>query len=317
MEQAQLPIDAFDMPLVQGSAKKAMTALSTPSRDLWQVELGQIKLMPNFNVRIHDEEYEEHINWLTESMVANGYRQESTMEGFVAKEGDELIIYLKNGHSRLQAIERANKRLPEDQQIKRVPMIVASQGTDIQDMTLDLILSNSGKPLRPYEMAIVFKRLVRYGWQISAIAKQTNFTTTYVEGLLLLAGAPAEIRDMVISGQVAAAVAIQEMRQHGSKAVERLQAGLAAAQAKGSARVTNKHLPGAALKKVLKKEANNLYQAARSIKQDPGFASLKEETRVTLEALLEKLQEAENDLATQGEGSGGNQTDSTTESNAE
>lgn len=299
--QIVLPLDRFDTPLVQGGTKALMSKTKTSSRDLWQVETAIIQRLENFNARIHDAEYDAHIAWLADQMVENGYDPESVMKGFVAREGDEQVLYLKDGYSRLAAIERANARLPEDKQIVRVPMVVAAQGTSIEDMTLDLILSNSGKQLRPYEQAIVLKRLVRYGMTPEDIARRLKFTVQTVNGLLLLAGAPPEIRDMVVSGQVSATTAIAEMSQHGSKALERLKAGLEVARANGGNRVTNKHLPGNAFKKAVNKQAHSLYRAAQSIKNDPGYIGLTEENRQLLQELLTKLEQAEKDLASAAE----------------
>lgn len=302
--QIVLPLDRFDTPLVQGGTKALMSKTKTSSRDLWQVEVAIIKRLENFNARIHDAEYDAHIGWLADQMVENGYDPESVMKGFVAREGDEQVLYLKDGYSRLAAIERANTRLPEDKQIVRVPMVVAAQGTSIEDMTLDLILSNSGKQLRPYEQAIVLKRLVRYGMTPEDIARRLKFTVQTVNGLLLLAGAPPEIRDMVVSGQVSATTAIAEMSQHGSKAMERLKAGLEVARANGGNRVTNKHLPGNAFKKAVSKQAHSLYRAAQNIKNDPGYTGLKEENRQMLQELLTQLEQAEKDLASVTEQNG-------------
>lgn len=296
-DQIILPLDQFDTPIVQGSSKSLMRETKTSSRDLWQVEIANIRLLDNFNARIHDAEYEAHIEWLTGQMVNHGYDPESIMKGIVAREGDDQVLYLKDGYSRFQAIERANKRLPDDKKILRVPMVLAAQGTSIEDMTLDLIRSNAGKRLRPYEQAIVIKRLQRFGMKPEQIANELNFTIQTVNGLLTLAGAPPEIRDMVLSGKVSATTAIQEMTQHGSKAIDRLQTGLKVASANGKNRVTNKHLPGVAFKKAVTKQAHNLYEAAISIKKDPGFDKLAEETQQKLKSLLEALEEAKSDLA--------------------
>ncbi|MDH0341985.1 ParB/RepB/Spo0J family partition protein [Chromobacterium haemolyticum] len=298
--QIVLPLDRFDTPLVQGNVKTMMRETKTSSRDLWQVAVSDINRLDNFNVRIRDDEFEAHIQWLEDQMVEHGYDQESVMKGFVAREsGDTQVIYVKDGHCRLEAIERANKRLSEDKQIVRVPMVVAAQGTSIEDMTIDLVLHNGGKQLRPYEQAIVIKRLIRYGMDEESIAKRLGIDVLTVNGLLLLAGAPPEIRDMVIAGQVAATTAIAEMRKNGGKAVERLKAGLVVARANGRERVTAKHLPGNAFKKAVTKQAVNLYNAAKSIKSDPAYQSLSPENQTLLQDLLKQLEAAEMEMASQ------------------
>ncbi len=61
----------------------------------------------------------------------------------------------------------------------------------------------------------------------------------------------------------------------------------------GRSRVTASHMPGAALNKAIRKSAPRLFATARQITEDPGYASLRTETRTQLDELLAELKKME------------------------
>ncbi|WP_357432356.1 hypothetical protein, partial [Micromonospora sp. NPDC049679] len=145
---------------------------------------------------------------------------------------------------------------------------------------------NTGLPLTPYETGLVCKRLIRYGLELEVVADRMGLGTAYVDGLLMLVGGPKSIRDAVIDDRISATEAVKLLKTHGDKAVEVLEQMLAAAQAQGRNKATAKHAPGAAIKRVVKKHSDSLYQAAKTVRQDPGYTSLAVETRLLLDELL-------------------------------
>ena len=279
------PVTQFDATLVAGNVKAAMRDVAT-SRDLWSVEVSAIRILDNFNVRIHDESWKTHIRALANSMKAEGFYQDKPLAGYVAKEGDTQVIYITDGHCRFNAVMLANS---EGAEIQRVPVVVSAQGTSMEDLTVALFKSNSGKPLSPYEIGVVCKRLSRYGWTIEQISIRLDLTEFYVDGLLRLIAAPAEIRQMVQDGQVSASVAIQALRAKGNKALAYLQAALSKAQGAGKNKVTTKHLPGQDFQKHVKKSAPKLYDVVAKVKSDPGYSSISQEVRELLDALIEEI----------------------------
>ncbi len=297
----EVPPSEFNTTLVAGSVKSAMKAADAKSRDLWQVPLDQIRTLPEFNVRIRDDAYLAHLRNIVNSIKDEGFYQHKPLDGFVANEDGVNVIYLTGGHTRFEATSIANT---EGAQIETLPIIISPQGTSREDLVVALVKSNEGKPLSPYETAIVCKRLINYGWPVVQIAKRLDMTEFYVEGLLMLIGAPQEIREMVLAGQVAATTAIQALRQYGSGAVAHLQNGLAHAKASGSHRVTGKHLPGQAFKKKIAKSAPAIYASLKDVKIDPGYAHLSEPLREKLDDLLQQLEEAEKDAAGATESNG-------------
>jgi ParB family chromosome partitioning protein len=276
----------FESHLMAGSVKTFMKDTHSSSRDLWQVDVELLEVMDGFNVRVKDAEYHAHIRRLANSMKEEGYFQDKPLAAFVAKEGDGQHIYVTDGHCRLEAVKLAIK---EGAEIVKIPAVVAQAGSSLEDLTVALVRANDGKPLKPLEIAIVCKRLSRFGWEPKEIARKLDFSVQYVDGLLLLIASPVEVRKMVEDGTVAASTAIDTLRDHGDKALEKLVTGLEAAKAKGKARVTSKHIAGAVFKKEVKKAAPSLFITLREVRADPGYTNIGESLRTKLEQLMGQL----------------------------
>jgi ParB family chromosome partitioning protein len=277
---------AFNTEIAFGGSKRLMSDIKAKSRDLYQVPFELIREIPNFNVRVHDEAYDQHIDYLAQSMFENGFYQDKPIAGYVANVDGKDVIYVTDGYSRLKAIPRANKL---GASITTVPMVFKSAATSLEDLTVALVTSNEGKPLTPFEKGIVCKRLEGYGMERTDIAKRLKISAVYVGQLLTLMGAPNEIRKLVQAGKLSAENALAAMKKHGTKAVEVLQTASAQAAASGQKRITEKSLPGAKFAKAIKKQAPVMAETLRSVKADPGFSSLSPELREKLEALLGTL----------------------------
>lgn len=284
------PPSDFQKVLVAGNIKTAMNEANAKSKDLWYADIDAIKIMPGFNIRIQDDAYFAHIDTLSKSMLKEGYYDNFPIAGFVAVENGKQIVYVTDGHCRFAAVHLANSL---GAQIEKLPVVTPRKGTSIEDLTVAFVKTSGSKLLSAYEIAIGCKRLTNYGWDIQQIAERLDFSPNYVEGLLVLVGAPKEVRDMVQNGSLAASTAIQALRTHGDKVVEHLQAGAKAAAAAGTSRVTAKHLPGAIFKKEIKKAAPAMFNTLRDVKADPAYATFSPELREKVEAVLAKLEELE------------------------
>lgn len=288
----------FDKELHQGNVKDAMKGVR--SRDLWQVEVDKICVLPNFNVRQKNKEYYDHIRYLADSMKRVGFYQHEPLAGYIALENGKQVIYVHDGHCRLEAVKIA---IQEGAEIERLPMVVSPSGTSRVDLTVSLIRSNSGKPLSVYETAIVCKRLTGFGWDAAEIAEKVGFQTVqYVEDMLMLVGAPLEIQRLVADNQTSASHAIETIKKYGEKALAVLQDGLAKATAQGKTRVTGRHMPGAVFRKQVRKAAEPMFHAIKRVREDKGYQGLAPEVREVLDKLLLDLKDADGDLAgmTQG-----------------
>jgi ParB family chromosome partitioning protein len=279
----------FDVQLTPGSVKSAMTAVDAKSRDLWQVPIEAIRVIPGFNVRVKNASYDQHIEDLAESILREGFKPDKPLAGYVSQEDGVNVISVVDGHCRLEAVRIAISRGAE---ISRLPVVVSPPGTTMEDLTVSLVSSNSGKELTPYEISLVVRRLVRFGWETQEIATKLGITPRYVAGLLQLASAPLEIRTMVMEERIAARMAIDAMRDHGDKALAFLLRAEKLANARGQRRVTNKFTPGRAIKKAITKNAPVMAKAIEDLRRDPGYAALGDDVKAQIEKVLEAFEEA-------------------------
>ncbi|MDN7445573.1 hypothetical protein QZM64_41145 [Burkholderia cepacia] len=285
--EAQL---SFETTLTFGGAKALMNSIGAKSRDLYQVPIEHIRELPNFNVRVHDAAYEDHIDYLAQSILENGFYQDKPLAGYVANVDGKYVVYITDGYSRFRAVPRANAR---GANVTTVPMVFKSAATSLEDLTVALVTSNEGKPLTPFEKGIVCKRLEGYGMEIEEIAERLKMSKLYVGQLLKLMGAPLKIRKMVQDGQLSAENALAAIKRHAGDAVNVLEKAQEQAVASGKTRITPRNLPGVQRANAIKKQAPAMADVLRSVKADPGFSALAPEIREKLEALLGAIDSAE------------------------
>lgn len=278
--------DNFNTTLVATSVKGAMKAVGAGSRDLWRVEPSKLRVIEGLNPRVMNEEYKAHIRSLADSMKSEGYYYDQPLAGYTAKVGDEQVVYIYSGHSRLLAVQLANS---EGAEITHVPVTVSMDGLSMEDITVALIRGNGGKNLTYYESAVVCKRLVKYGFSLEDIASRTGIALPLVKNRLALMAAPLKLRDMVANGIISATHAIEMLTEHGDKALEKIESAQATVNQEGKVRVTKTTTASSGIferAKFVKKVAPKLYEAAGAVRDDPGYAALSEETRQLIDGLL-------------------------------
>ncbi len=94
------------------------------------------------------------------------------------------------------------------------------------------------------------------------------------------------------------------VKTYSHKATEKLEEAVKAAASAGAKRVTSKHIPGRRFESFVKRTAPRLYEATRAVQSDPAYAALSQETRDTLDALLQELSLKETELNTTDDPSG-------------
>lgn len=280
----------FDRHLIPGNVKTFMKNAGATARDNWYLPVDQLRVIPGFNVRTRRPAHEAHVRSLANSILAEGFYPHKPLAAIIAKEDGLDVGYVIDGHCRLEAVKIA---IAEGAEIEKIPVAMVAPGQNMEDLTVAMVRTAEGMRLSPLEIAVVCKRLVRFGWDTKKICDKLDITSTYLEGLLLLLSAPPEMIHMVEADEVAASTAIEMLRKHDSQALAKLKNGLAAARAKGSNRVTGKHLPGAAFRKVFKRHSTGLFVVARDIRNDPGYTAISPENREKLNAILQKLEAAE------------------------
>lgn len=279
----------FDKEIVMGSTKKAMAGVDSSKRDLWMVDIDSIKVMDGFNVRMQNASYFDHIRAIADSIHAEGFFPHEALAGYVVNENGVDVIYVTDGHCRLAGAKLARS---EGAEISKLPMIMAPQGTTKEDITVALVKTATGRHLAPYEIGIVCSRMIKFGWDVKEIATRLNFGLPYVEDLLMLVGAPAKIREMVINEQISAANAVTALKTHGGKAVTMLEKAMERAQSKGATKVTAKHMEGATYKKAIKKNVPKMVSILEMLFNDPGFSELPENIKSQIQNVVAEINSA-------------------------
>ena len=286
LAEAQALATSPDITLVAGSIKGAMKAAGAAKRDLWFVPRSQIRVIPGFNVRLKNAAYHAHIRALADSITIDGFNPEHPLAGYVAREGEDSVVYLHDGHCRLAGADLA---ISEGLEIDALPVVVSTKANDLEDITVGLVRSNAGKPLESLEKAAVCKRLVGFGWDETRIAKRLCFTENYVRDLLTLIGAPAKVRELVANDQISATAALKAMATHGDKVIVKIEEGLQMAKAAGKSRVTTRYLVDPS-EKVIAKEGPKLYSVVQELRSDPGFSQLGKPLQDKLNELLGQIE---------------------------
>jgi ParB family chromosome partitioning protein len=266
--------------LTPGNVKAAMQGLK--SSDLWQVPYADLYILEGFNVREPSADLQQHVQNLAALMVANGYDRDKPMSGYVASIDGVNRIVVTDGHNRYKAIAIARDAGAE---IDTVPVVTKMRGTTMEDLTVALATSNSGRPLSPWELGAVFKRLQGFGWDEKQVAQKLNYSVSYVADLLFLQSCPQAVRDMVRGDFIAAGPAIAAVKKHGDKAGDVLQAAVDKASAAGKTKATAKDIPPTK-ESLMKKAGPKLHEALMWVVEDEAYCQLSDATREHLENLL-------------------------------
>ena len=203
-----VPLSAADH-IEQGSVASGTKGLTKGI--LWKASRDRIKVLPGLNVRGDTADYRAHVSSIARSMHAEGWFDDKPLACFVDAEG---LLVVKDGHTRLQAYDEA---VALGAEIAYIP-VVASSDYNMADITVGLVKSNTGRALRPVEVAVVCKRLQGWGWEASKIAERLDMSAAYVGELLALLAAPPALVALVQDGTVSASTAVKAIKQRGAKA---------------------------------------------------------------------------------------------------
>jgi hypothetical protein len=214
-ETAQIPSMEFKHVFEAATADDAFAAVED-RREGTQVMVPFEAIHPvsDFNIRIHTPDYEAHIERIKESIKQNGFFRHMPLKVHPVNENGQNLLYLVGGYSRYAAAKRA---VAEGAKISRLPVVPTPKGTSLDDLLIGLDRDNDGRPLTPFEKGILVKRLQAADNDEEEIATALGITKQYVGDLLQLMAAPKALHNMIVGGEVAAALAIDMLKEHGGK----------------------------------------------------------------------------------------------------
>lgn len=278
----------YELVLKAASIKGTMKENGYTAGDLWMVDPRAIRVLPGFNPRVINDNYRAVVRSIADSIKANGYYKSCPMAGYVAMEGGEQVIYMYEGHRRLEASLLA---ISEGYKLERVPMTIDQVGLSLEDMTVALIQGNLKGELSFYESAITCKRLLQMGVPMEDLARRTGLPQQGIDLRMKLMAAPRKLREMVADEAMSGTLALELMNTYGKDAVAVAENAQVRAAAAGKTKVLKSHVAVSPYAKVVKKASTRLYEVAGKISQDPAYSNLSAETRGLLDTLLAEIQE--------------------------
>ena len=294
----QLLKDSLEFNLIAANVKATMRENGAVSSDLWKCPRANLRLIPDFNVRVKDDAYRDGIRSLADSMKTSGFHPHKPIAGYAAQDGDDKVIYVTDGHRRLEAYDLARSEGAELDDF--MPLVLVSKGSSLEDATYELMTTATGVRLTPYEKSVAIKRLSRYGHEAKDIAARLCCKPAEVEEYLLFSSMPKALQDMVASDKVSFDLALSTYKTKGSEAQSTLreasaarQQGAASSKTKKSTRVMPKDMPGASLKRALSKHAADMFTALQQVTADSAFNSLDSNVRDEVTKMVSFIKNAD------------------------
>lgn len=175
-------------------------------RDAYPFDPRLLRIDETYNVRdLSSPDAVEKLGELKESIRANGVR--TPLE--VRMSGEDVFIVA--GHRRHKAVIDL---IAEGEPIETVLVLHEVLGTNDAERALNLIISNSGEPLKPLEVAEVVRRLSGFGWEHANIAKRLGWkSAASVKQHLDMLAMPAAVQQQVRDGEVSASNALRVVRE--------------------------------------------------------------------------------------------------------
>jgi hypothetical protein len=223
-----LPADKFD----------TSTTFVRPDPLPNRAPLDKLAVLPGFNTRVKDADYNERVGTIAESIVSHGFFDDKPFAVVMLPNDD--TIYIFDGEHRFDGAKQASldgAEFPEG-----LPIAWAKDGATVKDLTIHLAHGNNGERLNMVELASVVRRMQGLDMTKEEIAAALGRTTRHVDNLFVLAAANTAVRKAVASGQIAGAEAVKLLRKDKTTAAAKIAEHVAAAVAKGKAKATPKSM---------------------------------------------------------------------------
>jgi hypothetical protein len=218
-----LPATDYTADFEAGSIKDVMADIGAkPNNGMLMVPLDKIYAPPGLNVRVPNLTYEDRIEEIANSIMANGFYLHQALPAQIIKLDGESVVSITGGFTRHKAALRARDM---GYPIIAVPVILRAAGGNDLDIQCALFVDNTGTPLIPWEKGVIIKRLVGGGYSNKEICERLNITDTYVRKLLFLHSLPMAFQKLAMDDVIKANRIINTVKRVGvDKAYEVLTA---------------------------------------------------------------------------------------------
>lgn len=228
MTTVTLPADKFD----------ANAIFVRPEPLTTRAPLDKLAVLPGFNTRVKDADYNERVAAIAESIVNHGYFDDKPFAVTMLPDDDTIYIY--DGEHRFDAARQAvldGAEFPEG-----LPIAWAKDGATVRDLTIHLAHGNNGERLNMVESAAVVRRMKSIGMSKEEIAEAFGKTQRHIDNLFVLAEANQTVKKAVASGKIAGAEAVKLLRKDPKTAADKITEAVKKAEERGKAKATPKSM---------------------------------------------------------------------------
>lgn len=200
----------------------------TTKTDIYKIDPRSIVVAEGFNSRIDFGDIAE----LAEQIKEQGVLNPITVIPFKTEDGTEKYR-LVDGERRFRAV---TKLLNDGVDIPRVPALFASKQLSEEDLLVQQIIRNQGKPFNEYEYGVAFKKFVDMGMKNADIAKKLGVARWKVDCFLAHLNRDERVQELLKTDKITGVDVrhIYQAAKDESKAVEEILklAGIAEKKAK-------------------------------------------------------------------------------------
>lgn len=171
-----------------------METNKTTKSDIYRIDPRNIVVQPDFNSRVDFGDIDE----LAEQIKAQGVLNPITVIPFTADDGTEKYR-LVDGERRYRA---TMKLLDEGVEIPRIPALYQPKATSKEDMLMQQLMRNEGKPFSEYEYGIAFQKFKNFGYTNAEIAKKLGINRWKVDCFLAHLDKDERVQKLMKEGRI-------------------------------------------------------------------------------------------------------------------
>ena len=226
-----------------------METNKTTKKDIYNIDPRNIVVQENFNSRVDFGDIDE----LANQIQAQGMLNPITVVPFTEEDGTEKYR-LVDGERRYRASMLILERGGD---LARVPAIFGSKSLSKEEMLIQQVMRNEGKPFNEYEYGIAFKKFADLGYTNKEIADKLGVKRWKVDCFLAHLNRDERVQELLKAGKITGVDVrrIYQATKNESAAVKQILKLAQKAEEKGEKRLTLKDLEFDAAYNVVKDSA--------------------------------------------------------------
>lgn len=211
---------------------------------------GEVFLVPFDQIVVNEEKNNlradyGNIEELATSIAESGLKNPILVKKAKGEERFELL----HGHRRYRAIKFL---IDKGEEFPKVRAFLAPATYTQDDVLLDMITMNDGKPLTNYEQGLVFVQLRSRGFKDTEISKRVGKSATHIHNCIEIASLPKSIQNEISAGNISGgtAVAVFKNADNEEEAIALIKSTIETAQKEAGGKpkkATSRHASNVAL----------------------------------------------------------------------